>query len=159
MLSSEGFKMLIDLEGIRLEPYDDQTGKTITGWTKGATIGVGHLISKEDWPKYSKGIAGEEAKQLLSFDLLPFENFVDTLRLEQWQLDALVILCFNIGLQSFKDSTLLKMITDRNYKSVAYMSREEAWKAWNRSQGKKMEGLVTRRNKEWILYSKGVYTY
>ena len=32
-----------------------------------------------------------------------------------------------------------------------------AWKAWNKSQGQVMQGLVNRRNAEWDVYSKNIY--
>ncbi|MFE8072578.1 hypothetical protein QQM79_16075 [Marinobacteraceae bacterium S3BR75-40.1] len=47
-LSAQGRALLKRLEGVRLKPYDDQTGLEITQWAAGATIGVGHLIARSN---------------------------------------------------------------------------------------------------------------
>ncbi|WP_435052713.1 glycoside hydrolase family protein, partial [Helicobacter bilis] len=60
-----------------LKPYNDQNGKEINSYTKGATIGYGHLISLNEWNLYKNGITLEEADDLFSNDLSPFENAVN----------------------------------------------------------------------------------
>ncbi|ETW95549.1 MAG: hypothetical protein ETSY1_30095, partial [Candidatus Entotheonella factor] len=74
----------------------------------------------------------------------------------QHQFDAMVILTYNIGVPNFLSSSALKLINDPNAQT-SYSSLESAWKAWNRSQGSVMQGLINRRNAEWKIYSQGIY--
>ena len=48
------------------------------------------------------------------------------------------------------------MINDPSAPST-YPSLEDAWKAWNKSQGKVMRGLENRRASEWRIYTEGIY--
>lgn len=158
-LSNKGTKWLKDIEKLRLKPYDDQSGKEITAWVKGATIGYGHLIAKSDWKTYKDGITEKEASTLFDKDLAPYVKVVKskvTAKVTQNQFDAMVILAFNIGESGFKSSSVLKLVNDPKAKT-SYKDLESAWKAWNKSQGKVMKGLKNRRNAEWDIYSKGVY--
>lgn len=158
-LSPEGVDFLKWIEKLRLKPYDDQTGDPITVWCKGATIGYGHLISAADWPLYKDGIDEEEAEELFYDDLTPREKVVNetiTVPLEQRQYDALILLLYNLGDRQFKTSSAIKMINDPTYES-SFSSLENAWKAFNKSEGKINKGLVNRRKSEWNLYSQGIY--
>jgi hypothetical protein len=47
-ISKQGINLLKYIEKLRTKPYDDQTGKKITAWVEGATIGYGHLIKKAE---------------------------------------------------------------------------------------------------------------
>ncbi|MFA6700960.1 MAG: lysozyme [Thiomicrospira sp.] len=158
-LSSKGFQLLQQLEGCKLLPYDDQTGGRITAWIRGATIGYGHLIPIEDWKNFKWGIEKAQAIDLLRQDLKRFEAAVRqaiNVSLNQHQFDALVILAFNIGVGAFKSSSVVKLINDPQY-VTAYASLESAWKAWKRSQGVVMVGLVCRRSTEWNLWKNAIY--
>ncbi|MCG4112058.1 hypothetical protein KBJ29_09580 [Campylobacter jejuni] len=55
--------------------------------------------------------------------------------LAQNEFDALVILCFNIGIDNFKNSSVAKII---NAEKTGYKTLKEAWIAWNKSQNKVM---------------------
>lgn len=159
VMSTKAITLLKGIEKLALESYDDQTGKKIDKWVKGATIGYGHLIHKSDWEKYKAGISKAEADSLFKKDIRPFVNTVNSsvkVALSQNEFDALVILAFNIGAGAFKSSSVLKMINDPSAKTP-YSSIEAAWKAWNKSQGKVMRGLNNRRNSEWNIYEKGIY--
>ncbi len=158
-LSPRGLKFLMDVEGIRLVPYNDQTGLPTKAWSKGATIGYGHLIRPYEWWKYRKGISKTEAEILLFKDLKPFIcaicKAVKPL-LKDHQLDALIMLAYNIGIKGFKASSALKLINN-TFATTPYRNLEDAWKAWNRSQGKRNKGLINRRNAEWNIFDKGLY--
>jgi type VI secretion system secreted protein VgrG len=158
-LSAKGIDLLKSIEQARLEPYDDQTGNPITSWVKGATIGYGHLIARDEWNKYADGINQEQADALFMQDLEPFLNAVRskvTPDITQNQFDALVIFVFNIGISGFSTSSALKLVNDPGA-ATPYPNLEAAWKAWNKSQGQVMQGLVNRRNVEWDIYSKNIY--
>ncbi|EOB4244141.1 hypothetical protein ACIT2J_001859, partial [Campylobacter jejuni] len=75
-LSNDGQNLLKNIEKLRLKPYNDQNGKEITSYVKGATIGYGHLLGQNEWDLYKNGITLQEADKLFKSDLLPFENAV-----------------------------------------------------------------------------------
>lgn len=158
-LSSQGVALLKSIEKLRLKPYDDQTGKDITAWCPGATIGYGHLIPRHEWEKYKSGITDASAQNLFMTDLLPYRQAVTskvTAQLSQNQFDALVIFVFNIGIAAFTSSSVLKLVNDPAA-NTGHKDLESAWKAWNKSQGVINAGLVNRRNAEWNMYSKNIY--
>ncbi|WP_373996485.1 lysozyme [Campylobacter jejuni] len=141
-LSNDGQNLLKNIEKLRLKPYNDQNGKEITSYVKGATIGYGHLIGQNEWDLYKNGITLQEADKLFKSDLLPFENAVKNSinsSLAQNEFDDLVILCFNIGIDNFKNSFVAKII---NAEKTGYKTLKEAWIAWNKSQNKVMQGLI-----------------
>lgn len=164
-ISEKGMELLMTIESFRGKPYDDQTGAEISNWVKGATIGYGHLISQEEWQQsgnqYKNGITKEQGKTLFEKDLAPFIDGVNskvTASISQNQFDALVILTFNIGLGNFASSSVLKLVNNPSAQT-RYPSLEAAWKAWDKSQGKVMQGLVNRRNAEWNIYSNNQYEH
>jgi type VI secretion system secreted protein VgrG len=110
---------------------------------------------------YQNGISEDRAKALFQKDLQPFVDGVNnkvTATLSQNQFDALVLLVFNIGLGNFASSSVLKLINNPAAQTH-YPDLEAAWKAWNKSQGNVMQGLVNRRDAEWNIYSKNVYAH
>ena len=158
-MSEKGIALLKSIETLATEPYDDQTGEKIDRWVKGATIGYGHLILQDQWERYRDGITEAEASDLFAQDLQPFLDAINravTLPLTQNQFDALAILVFNIGATNFRQSSVLKLINDP-MAETPYPGLEQAWKTWNKSQGKVNEGLNNRRQAEWKIYTEGVY--
>ncbi|WP_205634822.1 type VI secretion system tip protein TssI/VgrG, partial [Photorhabdus namnaonensis] len=158
-ISQDGLNLLKEIEGLRLKPYNDQTGKNIDNWTEGATIGYGKLISKSEWDTYKNGITEDEAEQLFKDTLAPYEKAVNdgiTKEIKQNEYDALVLLSYNIGIGGFKKSSVVKMINDENAKT-GYDSIDDAWKVWNKSQGKVNQGLINRRAAELKIFNNGVY--
>ncbi|MCW7764676.1 lysozyme, partial [Photorhabdus luminescens] len=158
-MSQDGLNLLKEIEGLRLKPYDDQTGKNIDSWTKGATIGYGKLISRSEWDTYKNGITEDEAEQLFKDTLAPYEKAVNdgiTKEIKQNEYDALVLLSYNIGIGGFEKSSVVKMINDENAKTN-YDSIDDAWKAWSKSQGKVNQGLKNRREAELKIFNDGVY--
>ena len=71
------------------------------------------------------------------------------------ELDALVILCFNIGISAFSKSSVVKIL---NGEKGNYDTLEEAWKAFNKDRGEINDGLVNRRQAEWNIWTKGIYS-
>lgn len=158
-LSSQGLVFLKSIEQLRRKPYDDQTGKDITSWCKGATIGYGHLIPAHEWETHKKGINDAAANNLFMADLSRYVHSVAskvTPQLNQHQFDALVIFTYNIGIEGFLSSSVLKLINDPSA-DTPHKNLESAWRAWNKSQGVVNAGLTNRRNAEWMIYTKGIY--
>lgn len=131
-----------DSESLQLRAYLCPAGVWTVGW--------GHT-----GPDVYKGlvVTQGEAEVLLERDLRASESAINSLvkvRLNQDQFDALVSLVFNIGAGAFKDSTLLKLLNAGDYVSAVGQ-----FKRWNKSKGKVLNGLTTRRNREEKLFSGG----
>ena len=124
---------LMEMEGCWLEAYEDAAGVP--------TIGYGHTKGVRMGDK----ISAYWAKELLREDIEEVEWQVKELKVArtEGQLDALVSFAFNVGIGRLMRSALLKTI--RNGGSKAAITRE--FKRWVFAGGKKMPGLVKRR--EW----------
>lgn len=68
----------------------------------------------------------------------------------QPQFDAMVSLCYNIGPDAFKNSTLLRMHRAGDYPGAA-----KQFLRWNKGGGRVLKGLVRRREAEAALYRSG----
>jgi len=83
-------------------------------------------------------------------DLIEFEHTVNSsvkAPLNQNQFDALVSLAYNIGSSAFKSSTLVKKLNAGDYKGAA-----DQFNVWVNAGGKRMQGLVSRRDREKLLF-------
>ena len=87
---------------------------------------------------------------LLLEDVEVFEKAVNELvevPLEQNQFDSLISWTFNLGPTNLKNSTLLKVLNNKNYDEVPTQI-----KRWNKAGGKVLQGLVRRREAEALLF-------
>lgn len=158
-LSREAKELLKSMEGLRLTPYNDQNGKPTDLFIKGATIGYGHLITTQrEFNDYYGRISERKADELLDYDLMLFENNLNKVNkkpnLKQNEFDAMLLLSFNIGIGNFNSSSVLRM---NNGIKTHYPTIESAFLAWNKSQGRVLEGLKKRRLIEADMYTKGIY--
>lgn len=124
---------LMEMEGLRLEAYQDAAGVPTIGYGHTKNVRMGDRIS-EYW-----------AKELLREDIEEAEWLVKELRVAktEGQLDALVSFVFNLGIGRLKSSTLLKVIREGG--SMQQVKKE--FKRWVYAGGKQLPGLVKRR--EW----------
>ena len=124
---------LMVMEGLRLEAYEDAAGVPTIGYGHTKDVRMGDRIS-EYW-----------AKELLRDDIEVAEQQVKELGVArtEGQLDALTSFVFNLGIGRLKESTLLRVIREGGSKQQI---RKE-FKRWVYGGGKKLPGLVTRR--EW----------
>lgn len=159
-ISQKCEELLKGIEVLALQPYDDQVGiksAPIKEWCKGATVGYGYLVSKEEWTKYKDGITKQQADELFRNKIGRYEKSVDNsvrVTLSQQQFDACVMLCYNIGTKGFETSSVCKILNGQN---TQYANLDTAWLSWNKSQGKVMNGLNNRRKAELKVYHEGVY--
>ena len=138
-LSKAGFKLLKKLEGCRLQAYKDSGGVLTIGY--GHTNAAGSPYIFDDMC-----ITQEQAEDILRRDVVKYENVVNScvdVRLTQWQFDALVIFCYNVGISNFSSSKLVEVLNDRNFHAVPSQLRR-----WVHVNGKVNQGLVNRRNAE-----------
>lgn len=153
-MSDHGKTLLAEWEGFERNMYLDVAGLP--------TIGVGHLLTKDELSckrividgqtlDYTGGLTEQQVYDLLGQDLARFEQAVNEdvePDLTQNQFDALVSFTFNVGESAFKQSTLLKRLNERDFVDVPNQLRR-----WNRSGGKKVQGLVNRRENEIKLWN------
>ena len=153
-ISEQGKQLLSEWEGFEAKVYKDAAGL--------ATIGVGHLLTKQELETgkilidgsaidFSDGLSQSQVIALLGQDLLRFEQAVTknvTVDLNQNQFDALVAFCFNIGTSGFAKSTLLKELNQGNYDAIPIQL-----KRWVKAGGQTVAGLVNRRNHEIDLWN------
>lgn len=158
-LSAAGQNLLKSIETLRLKPYDDKTGKTITEWCPDATIGYGYLIPVKEWLSLADGIDKTKAQALLLKCIRTTEDAIRKaiiVPLRQQQFDALVLLAYNIGIPRLRKSSAVKLINDPRT-VTPYATLEQAWKAWRIDQGQENAGLANRRACEWNIWQYGIY--
>jgi GH24 family phage-related lysozyme (muramidase) len=163
--SDKGRKFIQDHEGLRLVPY--KVGSFEEYWT----VGYGHY-----GPDVRPGvkITQKQAEQLLRKDFEKFEDAVgkvmppvkkkgkDPKGTRQHEFDALVSLAFNLGPGVVSDpsfSTLARRLKTKE--AETYEKRkdiyEDEFKKWVKAGGQTLPGLVTRREDETRLATKGRY--
>ena len=138
--SENGFNLIKQFEGLRLEPYQDGGGV----WT----IGYGHTGNAVNNPKISK----RKAVELLHNDVAWAEKAISKLvdvPLNQNQYDALVSFVYNIGETQFRNSTLLRVLNRGDYKGAAKQLLR-----WEYDNGRKVLGLSKRRKIEKVFFEK-----
>lgn len=143
-LDSNGYKLIQGFEGLKLSAYKDSAGIP--------TIGYGN-ITYENGSKVKMGdkISEDNADLLFQYFANRFASQVDavvTATVNQNQFNAMVSLAYNIGIGAFSKSTLLKKV---NKNSCDPTIKDEFMK-WVNAGGKKIQGLVNRREKESKVY-------
>jgi len=137
-------------------PYWDQDGKLLTEYKKGATIGYGHLItSPGEFEKYRNGITEAQAEILFNDNLyepIHAVRYHIKEKLTQNEFDGLVMFAFNIGVNAFKKSTVLKIINGEISANL-----KNAWRSFKYSQGRINHGLINRRDAEMNVFFNGIY--
>lgn len=127
------------------------------------TVGWGHALMDEKLSRFLIGdkdkaeayrqfptLSEQDADEMFDSDLNYFAPAVDKLvkvTLTENQRGALVSFAFNVGVQNFKDSTLLALLNAGDYKSAA-----QQFLRWNKCQGKVLKGLTLRREAERELF-------
>lgn len=138
-LSNPSRERLKRMEGFRAKAYIPVPGDVPTigyGFTHGVKLG--------------DTMTREQADVRLIDELRPYERAVwqsCTNEPNQNEFDAMVLLCFNIGVAGFKRSTVLKAHNRGDHQAAA-----RAFGLWNKSGGKVYAGLTKRRAEEAALY-------
>ena len=138
---ADGLKLIKEFEGCKLEAYVCPAGVL--------TIGYGHT-----GPDVTEGLAisRERADQLLVSDLTRFEDAVNsgvTVPITQSMFDAMVSFAFNVGAYAFKESTLLRLLNQKDYNGAA-----SQFDRWVNGPNGPLPGLVRRRDAEEALFRK-----
>ena len=146
--SYEGLELIRRFEGCRLAAYKPVATE------KYYTIGYGHYGAD-----VTKGmsITAERAEQLLRQDVRPIEKALNRLgvNFRQNQFDALVSWCYNLGLGSFAQSTMMRYIVA----GKSDMEITDQLVKWHNAGGKPLLGLKRRRVAEANLWHGGDIYY
>ena len=112
------------------------------------TIGYGHVVKDDE--DFSAGISEAQAEALLRQDAAIAERGVLRLinvPLTNGQFDALVSFTYNLGGGALQRSTLRRKINREEHAEVP-----EQFMRWVWAGGRKLKGLVRRRQAEAICY-------
>ena len=131
-MNQAGLDLLKQYEGFRANAYRDIVGIWTLGY--GFTQGVkpgDHMTQAEgdarllkELESYAPGVPGTEN-----------------------QLAAMTVLAYNIGKPSFDHSTVKRLHVARDFQGAA-----DAFRMWDKANGKVVYGLVRRRESERALY-------
>lgn len=142
-INKASLDLIKSFEGLKLTAYLCPANVPTIGY--GTTKG----LTRADVGK--KTITLSEASRLLEQDVARFEAAVDRLvkvKLTDNQRGALVSFTYNLGEGNLAKSTLLKHINGK--KPVADIER--SWLQWVNAGGKRLQGLVRRRQTEVALW-------
>ena len=144
MINQATKNLILKYEGIKLKPYLCSAGVP--------TIGIGSTVYA-DGTKVKlndKSITETEALELFEVTLKQYENAVNSfvrVPLTENQRIALVSFTYNVGIGSFKSSTLLRKLNDGDFDvGIEFLK-------WNKVNHKEVKGLTKRRQAEWELFN------
>ena len=118
------------------------------------SIGIGHQIQPNEKQLLTARLSDDEVIKLFKKDIdgiISSMNKVIKVPINKNQQLALLSLRFNIGVDAFNKSSLLRELNNGNYTAAALRFAE-----WRLSEGKIIQGLVNRRERERQLFSKPV---
>lgn len=139
-ITQEGLDLIKRFEGFSPTVYICPAGYP--------TIGYGHLVSKGE---VFDSISAKEAEELLRRDVASAERAVLRLinvPLTDGQYDALVSFTYNLGSGALQSSTLRRKVNRQAHSDVSAQLVRWVW-----AGGRKLNGLIMRRNIEAKLYS------
>jgi lysozyme len=159
-----GIKLMQQFEGYFNKPYLCPANIWTVGW--GTVLYQQQIrLPMVRKPGYTGAIRNEyplrpednrtweksELEERFKDELSGFESGVlrlaPTLAGSQNKFDAVVALCYNIGLGNFQSSTLRQKILRKEWDAAA-----DAFMLWNKAGGKVLKGLVKRREAERVLF-------
>jgi len=130
------YDLTLPAEGLVLHPYSDPVGFK--------TVCAGHLVQKGE--KVKSSYTEEECMEIFASDwkkhLKQIDRAVRVPYASEWQRQALNDFTFNLGINSVKGSTLLRLVNQGEHEEAC-----EQLTRWVYAGGKVLKGLVIRRDK------------
>jgi GH24 family phage-related lysozyme (muramidase) len=151
-VSAAGVEFVKGWEGFFGKLYNDAADHCTVGY--GTLVHAGKCDGRHSEQPYVNGVSKDKATQLLANELADTQKIVSAavkVKLNQNENDALVSFAFNVGVGSFKKSTLLTELNKDNRDAVP--GELKKWTKVTRG-GKKVDvqGLVDRRAAEATLF-------
>ena len=147
IVSKKGLDLIKKWEGCRLTAYEDSVGVWTIGWgTTNSDIAITNTNIREGLK-----ITQEEADDWLEISVNTkyaprVEKYNHIYKFNQNQFDALVSFCYNIG--------SIYQLTDNGNRSIKEIASHMT--AYVNAGGKRLQGLVRRREEELELFNKPV---
>lgn len=164
MINTAGIALIKEFESLHdgnlvqigLQPKLCPAGIWTVGYGHALRDSTGHFLRGESnkaeaYNQYN-ALTELQAILLLKEDLTEFCHYVTILvkvPLTNNQFAALVSFAYNVGYNSLRTSTLLKILNKGDYAGAA-----EQFRVWNKSGGKVLRGLTKRREAERLLFLK-----
>ena len=142
-VTDDGLALIKRFEGFAPEVY-----VCPGGWP---TIGYGHVVRDDERIRFMDGIDEAIGEELLRRDVAAAERAVLRLirvPLEDGRFDALSSFAFNLGAGALQRSTLRRKVNREEHGAVPGEFRRWVW-----AGGRKLAGLVRRREAEAALYA------
>lgn len=139
-ITEDGVRLIRRFEGFSATPYVCPAGYL--------TVGYGHVVKNVD--AFRQPITENEATEILTVDVETAERTVLRLisvPLTDGQFDALVSFTFNLGAGALQRSTLRRKINREEHEDVPAEFLRWVW-----AGGRKLPGLIRRRQAEAALY-------
>lgn len=140
-INEKGLAIIKEREGCKLQVYTCDGGKRTIGW--------GHVVP--DFTPDDFAITQELADAWLETDIEKTQHDLaiatQHIILTDNQWSALVSFCFNVGIGNFLSSTMRRKLNAGDYEGAA-----NEFPKWVYAKGKKLAGLVKRREKEKSLF-------
>ena len=144
-VSKQGMDLIKEFEGFRAKPYLCSAGVPTIGY--GSTrYADGDGVSLRD-----PAISESQAEELFRTTLASYEAGVSKavkVEIEQNEFDALVSLCYNIGIGNFTSSTLVRLLNG----GEAPIDVAAQFLRWNKANSVVIAGLARRRERERALF-------
>jgi lysozyme len=139
-ITEDGLRLIRRFEGFSAVPYLCPAGYL--------TVGYGHVVKNPD--AFRQPITEDEAAEILAVDVGTAERAVLRLisvPLTDGQFDALVSFTFNLGAGALQRSTLRRKVNCEEHEDAATEFLRWVW-----AGGRKLNGLIRRRQAEAALY-------
>ncbi len=149
-ISDKGLRLIQEFESFVANPYLDSAkvwtigygstyypnGKKVTGRDKPITRQYAETIQRHVIATDFEPVINELLKREIA------SGFIN-----QNMFDAIISLTYNIGVNGFKRSSVLRLLKQGDKQNAA-----DAFLLWNMAGGKVLKGLVNRRKKERELF-------
>lgn len=149
-ISDVGLDLIKEFEGWYPRAYYDKGGVLTIGWgttnegPNGKVVWPGRVIDKEQGTVYLRNDMLEHERLVKHYVKVP---------LNQNQFDALVSLCYNMGIGNLRKSPVMKELNRGNYDAVPGLIKKHN-RGYNEETGQMQvwKGLVRRREAEAMLF-------
>lgn len=145
-ISKTGLELIIKFEDLILKPYKSPNGMIAIGYGN-TYYENGVKVTKQD-----QQITPQRAEELLRFTLSTYEKYINTAcrnDINQNQFDALVSICYDIGITNFRNSKLMiRLNKDPNDPQII-----TEFNKWNKLNNYIAARQTYRRQLEYKLYN------
>jgi lysozyme len=131
--------------GLYLKSYLDSGNVPTIGYgstydfDKQRKVQMGDIITKEQAERWLQLVTNKDAAEIKNLVLVPLNNN---------ELNALISFVYNVGINAFKASSLLRLLNSGTDKKLV----ADQFDRWVYDNGVKVKGLITRRNAEKKLF-------